>query len=1472
MMGTGTSWMGPMLWVAFFFSGTLGSYMIIIPNSLELGGKMQVCITVDDNSAPAGKLTFSGVGQRYISYSERKENPDIDGGVVVLPTVTIDVPSGRKDFCKEIGSSTSEHFLHDASLNILGEIGGVSVNYTESIEVENQKKVTVIQTDKYLYQPGQTVKFRILSFSGSFMDISTKDYPIVWVTSPSQTRIAQWRNVDNSNGLVHLEMTLVEEPEEGSYRIHVQNEDLSEETTNFRVEEYVLPRFEVTIESPKYVLSRDSGFSFRVCAKYTFGQPVSGELSVRISNNGQKKCYTTITRNETFSGCKDFEVLNSEMRTVDCSIYSVSVGALLTEEGTGVEMTQSSSIEISRSPVRFKTVYNDRYMKYNLPYTLRVRAELPDGAPASGTLVEACFDGGCSNFTTNPDGIIDISVMKFDSRRIVMKNLISLADTYDAYFTATIVRYYSPSNSSLMIYAPEDELNCVPGENTEYNLQVLFSTPDLASAIMNVQVVSRNKIQHWITEEYEFKPSALPGRDGKGSGTRTDTVGVVNIPLSLASTVSPEAWVLVWYIRADGEVVSDSRELKLKKCLPNKVDFRWSVEEAQPGEQVTLSLASESRSLCSIGVVDRSTELLTPESNALTENSFFSVLNSYNFRWRRSKVNDYLYCREKQSTESGRSQYGYYTDYVDSFKMFDDTGVSVFSDLELETRPCEKQDGEKFYGPSRPFSSGDGSRNRIAAAPMGAPIASAMDYDESQPEMSFTSVDMTSVETEESSPRTDFPETWLWDLVRLPETGVSSEPVTVPDTITEWAGKVVCVHPEKGIGLSKRTTIKTFTSFFLDLTLPPSVKRGEILPVKISIFNYLSEKLPVTVSLEESSEYETLETSSADLCIGSNEMQVHTVKIRPLIIGDVNISVSAFVDSRHSGSCGKVDPRFVKRDAMIKPIVVEADGFPREKTWNRYICSDDVAEEGGAQESWEVSAPPAIVDGSDRGWVVVAGDLLAVSVENLGHLIRMPYGCGEQNMLNFAPNIFIMQYLEATKQSAPETREKLLRFMNTGYLRQLLYLRHDGSFSAFGNADETGSTWLTAFVLKSFALAREYILIDQKTINMTSKWLRKQRRPGGCFQSVGTTFSKAMRGGIKEDGSSVPLTAYVMISLLEAGEESSLSSASDAAECLRADSSKNPYILALKAYAFSLAKDDTAQSLLGELLPLALDDGKSLHWELPRSLWGSRSLEVETVGYAILAMLRTNAKMYEQEVRKLVKWITYQRNGYGGFISTQDTVIALQAMASFETHLSRGDLNAVVTVKSTGLTHSFKVDEQNKLLQQQVTVPSFPTTISLNLEGTGCTLMQAVLRYNIPEPEPSDAFGLTVSARTVRDKACVTKQVEFCASYLLSDGKSNMVVIELNLVSGYIPNKDDLKRLVGSSNRVKRYEVDGSKVSFYIDELTSERLCGDIGIIREVTVEDVKPGSVVVYDYYQPEFSLSKSYTLPPVDDCLYAV
>ncbi|XP_064106159.1 alpha-1-inhibitor 3-like isoform X3 [Macrobrachium nipponense] len=1474
-------------------SSGVRSHVITTPRKWTVGQEVQVCVFIEDASAASNfiKLVVK------------------DGDAELIPEREIQIPQGKNHLCdKVLVPSLSQR---EGKLIVTGELGGTAVSYEKDLLFATKTSKTFIQTDKFLYKPSQEVQFRILTLEGPFLKVSTKKYPLIWVETPSGSRIVQWNNVENPSGLIHLSFKLSDEPEEGKYKISVQPQDGASTVSQiFKIEEYVLPRFEVKINNPKYILGTDTEFIFNVCAKYTYGQPVKGNLTLRVNNGGWGSSKVEHVTEKKISGCEDIRISSEDVKLngPDYSVYSLSATAVVTEDGTGEEFLDNSKIEIERTALKFKSVGKEIFIKPNLPFTGKVKAEWPDGSPASEELMEVCAGSVCKNMSTTSDGILEFLVPNNISESIYIKSVnfprIQSSTSswrsimYESSYRHHLKKYFSPSNSSLVIQAPENSLPCHPDGSREIILPVLFSAKNQPSAVFTVQVISRGQIQYTNTEEYDLVSSDLPIKSDNlisTSESQPDLVrGVINIPISLPSTASPSAKIVVWYSREDGEVISDSQEIKVSRCYTNNVDLNWSKSKVQPGEEANIKISTEPQSTCSLGVVDKSVELLSSENDKLTLEEVFdlveqSMINEYD----NPQTEDFQYCRKKMENRGSSETRGpagppgtssgfvhmpwvlrYYSDYVDALKMFDNSGIYFMTDLTTETRPCEESTGAGYpVFPSHVTP-------LITTPPMFLTTTTIFSTTTVQPFDPVVPVKPTPVIAKpaldsESQPRTYFPETWLWNIFVSVSSGVIEKELTLPDTITEWVGKAVCVHPVKGLGVSQRAPIITFTPFFTDLTLPPSVKRGEILPVKISVFNYLETDLPVKIILQESSEYEILEDPENELpaghqstCIPQQDKKVHTVKIRPLVIGDVNITVGAFVDEEYPEACG---PEYVisKRDLLIKPIKVEAEGFPREKTWTKYICSKDIAENVDFLEKWDMEAPSDIVPDSARGWVTSVGDLLGPTLENLGSLVRMPYGCGEQNMLNFAPNIFILQYLDASNQTTKDIANKAIDFMKQGYQRELKYRHQDGSYSAFGSSDESGSTWLTAFVLKSFAQARQYIQIDGDDLDMSRDWLKMKQMENGCFQSVGKVFHKGMKGGIAGAGSPVPLTAYVLISLLESGEPHTSKAISEAAFCLNADKSENPYTIVLTAYALALSQESNANNVVQKMISLATETSNSMHWELPEGSGMSDAVAVETAGYAVLAMMTLDPENYVTQARKVVKWISSKRNGQGGFISTQDTVVALQALAVFEAHQDKGSTNLVVTVDGDGLEHHFFIDDSNKLLQQMVKIPSFPNSIILGMEGEGCALAQAVLRYNVPEPSPSEAFELEVETDTAPDSKCVTKRIKTCASYQHPDLKSNMAVIEVNLVSGYIPEKADLKRIVGyGAGLFKRYEVDGNKVTFYVDEMSKNKICLTFRIIREVDMEDVKPGTVKIYDYYQPEFTVSKSYTLPPNDVC----
>ena len=102
---------------------------------------------------------------------------------------------------------------------------------------------------------------------------------------------------------------------------------------------------------------------------------------------------------------------------------------------------------------------------------------------------------------------------------------------------------------------------------------------------------------------------------------------------------------------------------------------------------------------------------------------------------------------------------------------------------------------------------------------------------------------------------------------------------------------------------------------------------------------------------------------------------------------------------------------------------------------NSILLSTDQAS-GVATANYELMLPPAnkLIEGSARAFVRVVGDVMGPALSNIESLLRMPYGCAEQTMVSFAPNIFVMKYLEAINKDKPDLRKKAIQYMKSGKL------------------------------------------------------------------------------------------------------------------------------------------------------------------------------------------------------------------------------------------------------------------------------------------------------------------------------------------------------------------------------------------------------------------------------------------------------
>lgn len=249
--------------------------------------------------------------------------------------------------------------------------------------------------------------------------------------------------------------------------------------------------------------------------------------------------------------------------------------------------------------------------------------------------------------------------------------------------------------------------------------------------------------------------------------------------------------------------------------------------------------------------------------------------------------------------------------------------------------------------------------------------------------------------------------------------------------------------------------------------------------------------------------------------IKSNDGAALSFMIRPKRVGTITIKVTAT-----SALAG---------DGIERLLQVEPEGVSQHLNQAIFV---DLRQNRKFESNFTLDIPKNVVPDSMRIEIGAVGDLLGGSVKNLDKLIRLPTGCGEQSMLKFVPNIVVLDYLKASNQLTPAVEAKAKKYLASGYQRILSYKHLDGSFSAFGPInDDSGSTWLTAFVARSFVQASKHIDIDPKIISDALNWLSQVQTASGNFPEVGRVISSSMQGGAA--GSNIALTAYVLVAFLE---------------------------------------------------------------------------------------------------------------------------------------------------------------------------------------------------------------------------------------------------------------------------------------------------------------------------------------------------
>lgn len=251
--------------------------------------------------------------------------------------------------------------------------------------------------------------------------------------------------------------------------------------------------------------------------------------------------------------------------------------------------------------------------------------------------------------------------------------------------------------------------------------------------------------------------------------------------------------------------------------------------------------------------------------------------------------------------------------------------------------------------------------------------------------------------------------------------------------------------------------------------------------------------------------------------IPANSGRSLSFMIRPNRVGLTTLKITAISplagDTIHQVL--KVEPDGVTK-YVNQPVFVSLNGNSR---LHRRSLSE-------LEKTLEVKIPPEAVEDSEEVVFQVGANIEAPTLEHLDELVRLPSGCGEQNMFNFVPNILVLRYLDAANRNSPRIAAEAKNFLAVGYQRELTYKHNDGSYSAFGPSDAKGSTWLTAYVIRSFHQAIKYTFIDPNILTAGLDFLAGRQVPSGEFPELGKVFHN-------DHGNPLALTSYVLLAFFE---------------------------------------------------------------------------------------------------------------------------------------------------------------------------------------------------------------------------------------------------------------------------------------------------------------------------------------------------
>ncbi|XP_058603327.1 complement C4-B isoform X1 [Onychostoma macrolepis] len=1454
----------------------------------------------------------------------------------------------------------------------LKSINGEPPYLNLACEVDGQKQQTrvlvskhsgyiFIQTNQPMYNPKKRVFFRIFTLDHSMRPKSEIIYVYIYNADGNKIMKSSRMALD---GFLSLDFYIPDISKPGVWKItaHYKGDEKNAAVREFKVQKFVLPSFGVSIHSETaFLLMNDETFTFTIKASYTYGKTIDGGFHCRFgmkkdeseNNAGEIKFIKGLEKTGSVKeGHAEITVnisdlsqkLNSTLEELVATRAQFYIAVTVTDILSGEVQESEAFLPIVLSRYNVDLSQTRSFYTPKFPFQAVVTVRHPNGSPAEGVQVNINVSSTTKKpvvIKTNKEGVA-FHIFNLEGT----PPSVSVQATVDGFMSTKEVHPMKSSTNNFLYISMTNKV-LSPEESLDVTFHVSGNPEDGQIYYM---ILSRGMLR---------------------SASSIASGSTVKILIRIRPEMTPSFRVIAYYYDTNGAIIADSVWVDVEDKCEGKLEIKLhGNQEYQPDDtaELDIDVGEQKNAKVALLVVDKAIYALGAQ-NKLTPKQVFASMQSYDLGCSYGGGEN----TAAVFNDAGLTFISHSTSFRSMMRKgfscesgFRRNKRSIQEEMAIKEAAFKKTELQKccrhgFTLIPMKFSceerakrvSKTESKDCVEAFQECCEFAAKL-RDKKRKEDRRTGHGRTvhSNEVEElfefdiQAIRQYFPPSFEFKQIDVKEK--VRHKIHLQHSITTWEIQALSFSPSHGFCVADPLDLTVFKSLFISLRLPYSVKRFEQLSIVAVIFNYGKMQRKLIVEMKQvdglCSPGSASSSSAVRISLEPQSSETVTFPAVPMKIGEIPIIIELYEVEEDE------EEENMRVDAIQKMLLVKNEGMEMREEMTYFINMDG---RSGQRLFINGFFPNNTVPETDVNLFVKLEEeefahssaVPLLSSSKVENLIRAPKGCGEQTMIFMSPTALSIRYLDKSQhwlKLEPGSRDKALGFIEQAYERILMFKKPDGSYGAWLNYPT--STWLTALVVKVLSLVAERQIetleqqgttekiISQEDIRDAVTYLIKTQSSDGSFTDANPVIHREMQGGIGGAEQDASLTAFITIALkrslpfLDKEEEDVKKSISRATDFLlkRVNDLERPYALAITAYCLSVCLTDRTQSLSawGKLRSLAKTAGECLVWQDDENLRLLKeaktyrvptgvALTVETTAYALLTALAHNDL---PTAHSAACFLSSQENYDGGFKSTQDTIMALEALSEYALSIPEAPftaINAQFTVQGRSEMEKLILDKNENKVEKELK-RLVGNEIDVNLSGEGKVKLKVAKAYYALK-EDSNCADLSIKV-TVEGKVEYTRDVqenynyyedyeqdeerkeeedlprsaiewfdarsrqkrdttqntqdeivyEVCVSHTQGRNLSGMAIADITLLSGFDAISTDLEKLKDLVDRyISHYELTRGRVLLYFNEIDEDEACIAFGAKQSMAIGLVQPAPATFYDYYEPDRRCSVLYSAP---------